>query len=141
MPGSHFIAAAGSVLIATGTGNAVTDRIPQSTTTASMTLRFAETDWNSDKDRVGSHLPPEGECTGNLDPDIAKHRAKGIDPLEHREIEILPHKFLECPEPAVIFPERVVRVGRVCLQRASPAGYLPGVPAARHRGPVPETLH
>src|SRR5665647_792840 len=40
-PGSHFSADAESVLISTGTGKAVTDRIPQSTTTASIIVRLA----------------------------------------------------------------------------------------------------
>ena len=103
-PGSHFIADAGSVLISTGTGNAVTDRIPQSTTTASIMLRFGKTDRNSDKNRVRTHLPPEREITGDFDADITEHRTNGIDPLEHRQIEILPHKFLETLNRRSYFP-------------------------------------
>ena len=98
-------------------------------------VRLGKTDRNSDKDRVRTHLPPEREITGNFDADITEHGTDGEDPLEHREIDILPDKFLERPEPPIVFPERVVRVDGCSFKGHHLPDVHPPDRAARHRGP------
>ena len=62
-------------------------------------------------------MPAERQVTGHFNPHIAEHGAYRKNPLEHREIDLCPDKFLKPPEPLFMFPKCVVSVRGCALKR------------------------